>query len=79
MHNAALLYSGSWDRTLKVWCIAGLKCLEYIRAHDDAINTVAAGAGIVYSGSADGRVKAWEKGKASHFLQGVLSVQAIAG
>ena len=72
VHNAALLYSGSWDRTLKVWRIADLKCLEYIRAHDDTVNAVAAGAGVVYSGSADGRVKAWEKGKASHFLQGVL-------
>ena len=68
MHNAALLYSGSWDRTLKVWRITDLKCLESIRAHDDAVNAVAADAGIVYFGSADGRVKAWEKGKASHFL-----------
>jgi len=68
VHNAALLYSGSWDRTLKVWRIADLKCLEYIRAHDDTVNAVAADAGIVYFGSADGRVKAWEKGKASHFL-----------
>ncbi|CAD6270633.1 unnamed protein product [Miscanthus lutarioriparius] len=72
VHNAALLYSGSWDRTLKVWRITDLKCLDYILSHDDAVNTVAAGAGVVYSGSADGRVKAWEKGKAPHFLQGVL-------
>jgi len=72
VHDAALLYSGSWDRTLKVWRIADLKCLEYIRAHDDTVNAVAAGAGVIYSGSADGCVKAWEKGKASHFLQGVL-------
>ncbi|CAD6263796.1 unnamed protein product [Miscanthus lutarioriparius] len=72
VHNTALLYSGSWDRTLKDWRIADLKCLEYIRAHDDAVNAVAAGAGVVYSGSANRRVKAWEKGKASHFLQGVL-------
>lgn len=68
----AVLYSGSWDRTLKVWRIADLKCLESIRAHDDAVNAVAADAGVVYSASADGRVKAWEKGKAAHFLQGVL-------
>ncbi|XP_008674551.3 protein JINGUBANG [Zea mays] len=72
VHDAALLYSGSWDRTLKVWRVADLRCLESIRAHDDAVNAVAADAGIVYSASADGRVKAWEKGKASHFLQGVL-------
>ncbi|CAD6212339.1 unnamed protein product [Miscanthus lutarioriparius] len=54
VHNAALLYSGYWDRTLKVWRIADLKCLEYIRAHDDTVNAVAAGAGVIYSGSADG-------------------------
>ncbi|RCV29021.1 hypothetical protein SETIT_5G449800v2 [Setaria italica] len=67
-----VLYSGSWDKTLKVWRTADLKCLESIRAHDDAVNAVAADGGVVYSASADGRVKAWEKGKASHFLQGVL-------
>ncbi|XP_062208742.1 protein JINGUBANG-like [Phragmites australis] len=67
-----VVYSGSWDKTLKVWRIADLKCLESIRAHDDAVNAVAADGGVIYSASADGRVKAWEKGKASHFLQGVL-------
>ncbi|KAG2594171.1 protein JINGUBANG-like [Panicum virgatum] len=67
-----LLYSGSWDKTLKVWRTADLKCIESIRAHDDAVNAVATDAGVVYSASADGRVKAWEKGKAAHFLQGVL-------
>ena len=67
-----LLYSGSWDRTLKVWRTADLKCIESIRAHDDALNALAADGGVVYSASADGRVKAWEKGKAAHFLQGVL-------
>lgn len=67
-----VVYSGSWDKTLKVWRMSDLKCLESIRAHDDAINAVAADGGIIYSASADGRVKAWEKGKASHFLQGIL-------
>ncbi|KAL6616679.1 hypothetical protein ACP70R_038949 [Stipagrostis hirtigluma subsp. patula] len=67
-----VLYSGSWDKTLKVWRVSDLKCLESVRAHDDAVNAVAADAGVVYSASADGRVKAWEKGKAAHFLQGVL-------
>ncbi|KAF8781222.1 hypothetical protein HU200_000691 [Digitaria exilis] len=67
-----VLYSGSWDKTLKVWRTADLKCIESIRAHDDAINAVAADGGVIYSASADGRVKAWEKGKAAHFLQGVL-------
>lgn len=72
VHDGAL-YSGSWDKTLKVWRTADLRCLESIRAHDDAVNAVATdGAGVIYSASADGRVKAWERGKAAHFLQGVL-------
>uniref|UniRef100_A0A0D9VA59 Anaphase-promoting complex subunit 4 WD40 domain-containing protein n=1 Tax=Leersia perrieri TaxID=77586 RepID=A0A0D9VA59_9ORYZ len=73
-----VVYSGSWDKTLKAWRISDLRCLESIRAHDDAINAVAVdaagdgGAGIIYSASADGSVKAWERGKAAHFLQGIL-------
>ncbi|KAL0412519.1 UNVERIFIED_CONTAM: protein JINGUBANG [Sesamum radiatum] len=55
-----LLYSGSWDKTLKVWRISDFKCLESINAHDDALNSVvAAFDGLVFTGSADGTVKAW--------------------
>ncbi|CAM0885247.1 unnamed protein product [Alopecurus aequalis] len=69
-----VVYSGSWDRTLKVWRMSDLKCLESVRAHDDAVNAVAADRGVVYSASADGRVKAWEKGKdgGPHSLLSVL-------
>ncbi|CAB4298801.1 unnamed protein product [Prunus armeniaca] len=68
-----LIYSGSWDKTLKVWRISDLKCIESIKAHDDAINGLVAGNGIVYSASADGKIKAWGKeGKSSHCLKGIL-------
>ncbi|KAK8672362.1 hypothetical protein V6N13_110734 [Hibiscus sabdariffa] len=68
-----LIYSGSWDKTLKVWRISDLKCLESIKAHDDAINSLVARKGIVYTASADGKIKAWgTQGKASHSLLGVL-------
>ncbi|KAA8519150.1 hypothetical protein F0562_013376 [Nyssa sinensis] len=68
-----LIYSGSWDKTLKVWRISDLKCLESIKAHDDAINGLVASKGIVYSASADGKIKAWGKeGKSSHSLKGIL-------
>ncbi|KAK8561155.1 hypothetical protein V6N12_048230 [Hibiscus sabdariffa] len=58
-----LLYSGSWDKTLKVWRISNSKCLESIDdAHDDAINSVVAGfENLVFTGSADGTVKAWKR------------------
>ncbi|KAF3438151.1 hypothetical protein FNV43_RR20907 [Rhamnella rubrinervis] len=69
------IYSGSWDKTLKVWRISDLKCLESIKAHDDAINGLVACKGIVYSASADGKIKAWGKeGKVSHSLKGILRV-----
>ncbi|KAL6009985.1 hypothetical protein ACLOJK_000416 [Asimina triloba] len=70
-----LIYSGSWDKTLKVWRISDLKCLESIRAHDDAINGLVADAGEVYSASADGKIKVWgrgQEGKKVHCLKWVL-------
>eukprot|EP00262_Sarcandra_glabra_P008155 TRINITY_DN21400_c0_g1_i1.p1 TRINITY_DN21400_c0_g1~~TRINITY_DN21400_c0_g1_i1.p1 ORF type:complete len:476 (-),score=20.37 TRINITY_DN21400_c0_g1_i1:276-1703(-) len=60
--DQGLLYSGSWDKTLKVWRIADSKCLESINAHDDAVNSVVSGYdGLVFTGSADGTVKAWKR------------------
>ncbi|PKI48657.1 protein JINGUBANG-like [Punica granatum] len=57
-----LLYSASWDRTIKVWRMSDSKCLESITAHDDAVNSVVASAdGLVFSGSADGTVKVWKR------------------
>ncbi|PIN17297.1 WD40 repeat-containing protein [Handroanthus impetiginosus] len=69
-----LIYSGSWDKTLKVWRMSDFRCLESIKAHDDAINGLVASRGIVYSSSADGKIKAWGKeGKNQlHSLKGIL-------
>ncbi|CAH8342048.1 unnamed protein product [Eruca vesicaria subsp. sativa] len=78
-----LLYSGSWDKTLKVWRLSDSKCLESIQAHDDAVNTVAAGFDdLLFTGSADGTLKVWKrelKGKGTkHFLVNVLMTQENA-
>lgn len=69
-----LIYSGSWDKTLKVWRMSDFKCLESIKAHDDAINSLVASNGIVYSASADGKIKAWgkEAKTKTHLLKGIL-------
>ncbi|CAI8615924.1 unnamed protein product [Vicia faba] len=73
VHNG-LVYSGSWDKTLKVWGVSDLKCLESIKAHDDAINGLVACKGVVYSASADGKIKAWGKGKEGKSLHCLKSV-----
>lgn len=61
VHNG-LIYSVSWDKSLKLWRSSDLRCVQSIKAHDDAINAVAVSAnGTVYTGSADCRIRAWAK------------------
>jgi len=69
------LYSGSWDKTVKVWRLRDFVCVESINAHDDAVNAIAVGGhGMLFTASADGTVKAWkratvsEKGRCHHKL-----------
>ncbi|KAL0302699.1 UNVERIFIED_CONTAM: protein JINGUBANG [Sesamum angustifolium] len=78
-----LLYSASWDRTFKVWKVDNSKCIESVKAHDDAVNSVVSSIdGIVYTGSADGTVKVWtreHKGKViKHNLTQTLLSQECA-
>ncbi|KAL2498421.1 Transducin/WD40 repeat-like superfamily protein [Abeliophyllum distichum] len=57
-----LLYSASWDKTFKVWRIGISNCIESIKAHDDAVNSLVASVdGTIYTGSADGTVKVWKR------------------
>ncbi|GJN02562.1 hypothetical protein PR202_ga19924 [Eleusine coracana subsp. coracana] len=64
--DGRLLFSASWDRTLKVWALPSLRCLQSLPAHDDAVNAVAAAPdGTVYTGSADRRVRVWAPRPAS--------------
>ncbi|KAL0450268.1 UNVERIFIED_CONTAM: protein JINGUBANG [Sesamum latifolium] len=78
-----MLYSASWDKTIKVWRISDSKCLESINAHDDAVNSVIAGFdGLVFTGSADGTIKVWRRemqGKGTkHFFSQTLLKQECA-
>lgn len=74
--DETLLYSVSWDRTLKIWRTSDFKCMESVtNAHDDAINALAlSNNGDVYTGSADNKIKAWNKkpGEKKHSLVATL-------
>ncbi|KAL2233675.1 protein JINGUBANG [Sesamum indicum] len=53
----------SWDKSIKIWGARTFRCLESVNeAHDDAINAVVISRdGLIYTGSADKRIKAWKK------------------
>ena len=74
--DGSLLYSVSWDRTIKIWRSSDYKCSESIpRAHDDAINAIMVSKdGFVYTGSADKTIKVWKKhpGQKKHSLVDTL-------
>ncbi|XP_073154050.1 protein JINGUBANG [Henckelia pumila] len=74
--DGSLLYSVSWDRTLKLWRTSDFRCLESVQnAHDDAINAVVSSAdGHIYTGSADKKIKVWKKndGDRKHSLVSTL-------
>ncbi|KAF2325379.1 hypothetical protein GH714_027278 [Hevea brasiliensis] len=61
--DGSLLFSASWDRTFKVWRTSDFRCLESVsNAHDDAINAmILSNDGFVYTGSADKKIKSWNK------------------
>ncbi|WCJ36176.1 Transducin/WD40 repeat-like superfamily protein [Euphorbia peplus] len=60
--HGGLMYSVSWDKCFKLWNMETNRCLESVRAHHDAVNTlVVSRNGTVFTGSADGSVKVWEK------------------
>lgn len=57
-----LLYSASIDKTVKVWRISDLKCIETIKAHSEPINAIiVADDGVLYTASDDATVRVWRR------------------
>lgn len=60
--NKRFMYSVSWDKSFKIWDLEDYQCLESVKAHEDAINAIAvSNDGTVYTASADGCIKVWER------------------
>ncbi|EYU20443.1 hypothetical protein MIMGU_mgv1a006409mg [Erythranthe guttata] len=78
-HAEGLLYTGSYDKTVKVWRISDSRCVDSIAAHDDHINAVVVNQddGCVFTCSSDGSVKIWRRvyGQSSHTLTMTLKFQ----
>ncbi|KAA8540387.1 hypothetical protein F0562_024694 [Nyssa sinensis] len=57
-----ILYSASLDKTVKVWQISDLKCIETIQAHSEPINAIAVSDdGVLYTASDDATVRVWRR------------------
>ncbi|XP_020589943.1 protein JINGUBANG-like [Phalaenopsis equestris] len=75
-----LLYTGSWDSTVKAWHVGDGTCVDSFVAHEGRVNAVVVGQddGGVFTAGADGCVKVWRRvyGESAHALTMVLRFQA---
>lgn len=62
-YSEKLLYTGSWDRTVKVWKISVKQCIDSFLAHEGHLNAIVINQedGCVFTGSSDGTVKIWRR------------------
>ncbi|KAF5466567.1 hypothetical protein F2P56_016484 [Juglans regia] len=78
-HEEKLLYTGSWDRTVKAWNVSENRCVDSFVAHDGHVNAIVVNEhdGCVFTCSSDGSVKIWRRvfGENSHILTMTLKFQ----
>ncbi|PON46900.1 Guanine nucleotide-binding protein, beta subunit [Parasponia andersonii] len=78
-HDDKLLYTGSWDKTIKAWKINEKRCVDSFVAHEGHINAIVINQedGCVFTCSSDGSVKIWRRvfGESSHILTMTLRFQ----
>lgn len=79
-HAEGLLYTGSYDRTVKAWRVASNKCVDSLVAHEDRVNAIVVNQddGCVFTCSSDGSVKIWRRvyRENSHTLTLTLKFQS---
>lgn len=79
-HAEGLLYTGSWDKTIKAWRVSDRRCIDSFMAHEDNINAIVVNQedGCVFTCSSDGSIKIWRRvfGENTHTLTMTLKFQA---
>jgi WD40 repeat protein len=75
--DSRTLFSGSGDKTIKVWDLNSGECLRTLEGHSDCVNAVALSKDgcILVSGSRDNTIKIWDlnSGSCMRTLEGHLS------
>ncbi|KAF5453119.1 hypothetical protein F2P56_028054 [Juglans regia] len=78
-HEERLLYTGSWDKTVKAWNVSEKHCVDSFVAHEGHVNAIVVNEhdGCVFTCSSDGSVKIWRRvsGENSHILTMTLKFQ----
>ncbi|KAJ8555473.1 hypothetical protein K7X08_012969 [Anisodus acutangulus] len=78
-HAEGLLYTGSWDKTVKAWRVSDNRCVDSFLAHEDNVNSIVVNQedGCVFTCSSDGSIKIWRRvyGQSSHTLTMTLKFQ----
>ncbi|KAL0441505.1 UNVERIFIED_CONTAM: protein JINGUBANG [Sesamum radiatum] len=74
-----LLFTGSWDQTVKVWKIPEKRCIDSFDAHEGCVSAIVINQddGCVFTSSSDGTIKIWRRvsRESSHILMMILKFQ----
>eukprot|EP00047_Mylnosiga_fluctuans_P004167 m.233044 g.233044 ORF g.233044 m.233044 type:complete len:697 (+) comp12450_c0_seq1:87-2177(+) len=54
------LFSASYDRTIKVWSLDQMQCVQTLTRHQNSVDTLVVQRGRLFSGAADSSVKVWQ-------------------
>lgn len=54
------LFSASYDRTIRVWCLEQFTCLQILSRHENSVDALTVHRGWLFSGAADSNIKVWQ-------------------
>ncbi|KAI8142240.1 WD40-repeat-containing domain protein, partial [Fennellomyces sp. T-0311] len=58
-HNKKILWTGSWDKTIKKWDAKTGECLATLQGHSDFVKALLVVGEYIYSGSSDSTIRQW--------------------